>query len=108
MNVKEIAADIARELREHPERWTQGAPARDKEGNSARVRSPAAVSWCLLGHIRRKQYQTRGEVGTSAMLTAQLVSSWNDAPARTVTDVIVLCEEVASGADTGFEHALAA
>ena len=42
------------------------------------------------------------------MLSAHLVSSWNDAPDRTVDDVIALCEEVASGADTGFERALAA
>lgn len=101
ISIKVIAADIARELREHPERWTQGTPARDKEGDSTRARSPAAVSWCLFGHIRRRLYPARCAVGTSSLLFGRLASSWNDAPERTVTDVIALCEKVASCADPG-------
>ena len=34
-------------------RWTQGAWARDKKGDSVNPRSNAATCWCLLGGIEK-------------------------------------------------------
>lgn len=51
---KAIAADIARELREHPERWTTGWCARDESGSGTSYDDDDAVCWCLMGHIMRR------------------------------------------------------
>jgi hypothetical protein len=86
---KTIAADIARELREHPEHWRQGLW---KEGMAAGAK-------CLGAHI-----EVRAGGPSMAMKLAfgfnasnfELID-WNDAPGRTVDDVIELCEKVANG-----------
>ncbi len=43
----------ARALIEDPERWTQGAFARDAEGHSTPPCSPDAVCWCATGALRQ-------------------------------------------------------
>ncbi len=97
MNVREIAKSIAEELREHPERWCQGRPYQDANGN---ISSPiSAHSCCLLGHI-----WLAGDDGDlertfrAALPTFEYsIAHWNDAPDRTVEEVIQLCEKVAAG-----------
>lgn len=96
---KEIAADIARELREHPERWTQGRDARDSRGAGVDYSDPSAVCWCLAGHVDR-----RGDVNAYVafrVLLRRFIGnsvtpvSWNDTKGRTVDEVIELCERIA-------------
>lgn len=97
MNVKEIAADIARELRAHPERWTQGHWARAADGDKVHWNSPRAVCWCLEGHINRRDGDT-GEfaeaAGTMGTGGTTGLATFNDRYA--VGDVIDLCERVAA------------
>jgi hypothetical protein len=48
MSPKRIAADIASELREHPEHWYSGQMAADAEGNELEeYDAPGAVCWCI-------------------------------------------------------------
>lgn len=105
-----IAADIARELREHPERWTQNRYARDSGGEPLDdPKHVHAVCWCLYGHIRRRldeEAMGEGVASThgafidairraSPMAQASLVI-WNDRYGRTVGEVIALCDAVAN------------
>jgi len=50
------AAQVLREARElisDPERWAQGAWAKNAPGHSVQTRAPEAVSWCAAGAIYR-------------------------------------------------------
>jgi hypothetical protein len=96
--IQEIAADIARELREDPTRWTQKASARDTTGYGVAPASEKACAWCLYGHIeRRNAYQTIEHFrALDSCMPLGCTISWNDAPERTVDDVIALCDKVAA------------
>lgn len=95
---REIAADIARELREHPERWTKGRDARDREGRAVCPTDPSAVCWCLIGHCDRRSdayaYVEFREIA-KRFVEGRVLTFWNDHPSRTVDDVIELCDKVA-------------
>lgn len=43
----------AHELLSEPEKWTQFAYARDKDGNPIPVTAPEATCFCLLGALRK-------------------------------------------------------
>lgn len=96
---KEIVADIARELRAHPERWCQGPSAMNAEGHEVGSNEDDAVAWCLEGHVWARTQMFALPVSTFFLLRAALgqevLFSWNDAPGRTVSDVIQLCEKAA-------------
>ena len=47
----------ARTLIAHPEAWTQGAAARDAEGEPVGVEHEDAVSWCATGAINCAMYR---------------------------------------------------
>lgn len=98
-----VAADIARELRCYPNKWTQGAFALDTNGNSTNAMDPRACAWCLGGHIEKRDPSNVGYYDYSSHLYLQFrgaiarsVSSWNDDAERTVEDVIALCDRIAS------------
>lgn len=96
MNVKEIAADIARELREHPERWTQRSWARDAQGGKVYWHEASAVCWCLEGHIEKRggdREEFGRAAGTGDEITTGL-ASFNDR--YDLASVIELCERVAA------------
>lgn len=102
MTPQEIAKSIADELRQHPERWTQGYSARGQDGSPVAHDDTSAVCWCLLGHIWRKDPD-----GSSGLLDAGFslvarkhiefssIVKFNDAQGRAVADVIELCDKVA-------------
>lgn len=103
-SVRQIAADIARELREHPGRWFQGALVRFASGASTStgygLQRVDAVCWCLEGHIcKRVDDEVRlvamNKFHEAALIPEGSLNSWNDKPGRTVEDVIALCEKVA-------------
>ncbi len=100
---KQIAREIADELKSHPDHWFQGALVKFANGASSStefgVRTEDAVCWCLEGHICKRvdrdvsfwaldDFRKLAGVGT--------LFRWNDAPDRTVNDVIALCEKVAA------------
>ena len=93
---KAIAADIARELREHPERWTQGGWARDPDGALVHWKDPTAICWCLEGHINKRH----GDTGDFGAVAGTTDGSWtglawfNDR--YDIASVIELCEKVAN------------
>lgn len=98
--VQQIAAEIAQELREHPERWTQGVFARDEKGIPCFPNDSKAECWCILGFIHKSKPKTPDFwpqlCNLCGIENTGHLSKWNDAPGRTVDDVIALCEKVAS------------
>lgn len=104
---RSIAADIAKELREHPDHWFQGALVRMDDGRTSDRdwAGPHVVCWCLEGHIvKRTRDQDDGVVFESFRTTLrnrhnydESIHEWNDVPGRDVQDIIRLCDEVANG-----------
>jgi hypothetical protein len=87
-----------KELLAKPISWTQGAYARDKDGNGVHIKSKFAISFCLLGAIEYC-YDTvpecitilnkiRKELGIDQFTTWN--TAWNDAPERTHKDILDL------------------
>lgn len=98
---KELAADIAKELREHPERWTTHAVAKDASGDQCRADDPDAVCWCLFGHIQKRGIEPyRPDIAKPFFSIAGLdyktdgYARMNDV--RTVDEIIQLCDAVAT------------
>lgn len=92
-----VAADIARELREHPDRWTKGFNARNASGLFTGVHDPGARCWCLHGHILKRNAEfALATIGAAFGYPNISWSCWNDAHERTVEDVIALCERVSA------------
>jgi hypothetical protein len=102
-DIASIAKDIVKELREHPERWTQQAIARTAAALELDDANDVdAVCWCLEGHIEKRTSSTSSwevyEAFRDALGTRGLFR-WNDSKLRTVDDVIALCETVANRTD---------
>lgn len=79
-------------LEENPETWCQGHGAIDEEGAAVNPLNPDAVKWCLWGfghkfHI--SYFDIYARIGESLV-------TWNDAPGRTVQDVIAKLREKAA------------
>lgn len=92
-----VAADIARELREHPDHWTKGFNARNADGLFTGVHDPGARCWCLHGHILKRNAEfALATIGAAFGYPNVSWSCWNDADERTVGDVIALCERVSA------------
>jgi hypothetical protein len=49
----QIALDIADEIEQRPALWTQGARAKNAEGQIVGVNDPTAVSFCAIGLMQR-------------------------------------------------------
>jgi len=106
---KTVAADIAREFREHPAHWTQDYICKDADGEDwMDPTNPDAVCWCLRGAIDKRVIHGAGPIylAFDRALGHQIASEaehetlhfveWNDKPGRTVAEVIELCERVAN------------
>jgi len=104
---RDIASDIACELRAHPEHWTQGAVARAETGKAVDHDCPTAVQWCLSGHVLKGSKPYLGPDPGHGVLPelirvfeafeqaiATTIPCWNDAPGRTIEEVIELCESI--------------
>lgn len=101
---KAIAADIAKELREHPDHWTTGTCARDAQGDIVASDDDEAVCWCLMGHILKRIPNVDAyKFGTPFFAAVGL--NWDDDDVgfsdlndgKTVEQIIDLCEKVANG-----------
>lgn len=101
MTPQEIAKSIADELRAHPERWRKDGKYGRRETNRH----------CIAQHIAKRLgfdcadggYQSADETGVFQSFEAlalgsefRSLMSWNDDPARSVADVIELCDKVAA------------
>lgn len=96
MSVASILRDIAAELREHPERWTVGAMARDAKGRDVDARSDAAACWCVLGLIERDLDNLwLRDVAVKSLGLAYHAAEWNDADGRTAAEVADLLDRAA-------------
>lgn len=98
--VRQIALSIVTELTEHPEHWCQDGIAFSKEIELVSPNDSQAVQWCLLGHVAKRAIgspleQQYKDALYSMLDPGQSIGEWNDAPERTVQDVISLCERIA-------------
>ena len=91
--------EIARELREHPEHWTQGASARDSKGEPTDATSKSAVCWCALGLTERPGSQP-DLYRWLRDATEDFVSRWNDHPTRTASEVADAFDKAAEIAES--------
>jgi len=86
------ALTAARERISTPERWTQGAEARDAEGNSVEPWGAKAVRWCMIGAIQHVSLIIIFRPFT--LLVRAIgdpladIAEWQDNPERTHTDVL--------------------
>ena len=75
--------------------WTQVALARDQRGHDVSVMSENAVSFCVVGAMRRS---SRGLARLWSIhhalreLTNGTISAWNDDPTRTHAQVLALID----------------
>jgi hypothetical protein len=112
IDAQSVARQIAAELREHPERWTQRTYARDSAGAEVAHDHAKAVCWCLHGLIKRALKLSDGEAVREEIVSAfELAAvgkpfdpravdgltfpSWQDQAERTVADIIAVCDQVA-------------
>lgn len=100
--VAEALRRIAVELREHPERWTQGCNARDKYGMDALIRDPDATAWCAVGlthkHLTEEELDVAWDVLCRAMRTDN-IPSFNDEEGRTAAEVADAFDKAAALAE---------
>jgi hypothetical protein len=71
--------------------WTQGAAARDADGNQVGVHSPKAVCWCIAGATVAsflKQTDDLKLENNIRKVTGYSSVTFNDAPGRTKEEVI--------------------
>lgn len=95
-NPREILI-AAREKITTPERWCQGAHARDEGGQTVLAKDPAACVWCIDGALWAvtRFTQTSARASASILLGEQIgaysansIHKWNDAPERTHAEVL--------------------
>lgn len=101
MKLSQCAIDAA-ELIEHGG-WTQGAEARDANGNKVSALSDFACSWCAMGALRRVADSTRltgadkiaviAGLPLTPILSLHPLATFNDDRDRTKEEVINLLRE---------------
>ena len=84
-------------FKNNPSCWTQGASARDKDGEPVDYNSIHAHKWCLLGAISKvvdgEAYQETLKINKIwDIIYAESISIWNDEDNRTVEEVIDLAK----------------
>lgn len=95
------AVDIlehARALIAEPERWTQGALARDGDGEElGDAQDPDAACWCLAGALHHAGYGRATSLLVHRVLSTLDkpvdIVTWNDAPERSHAQVLLLLDE---------------
>lgn len=105
---------IAQELRNAPDHWTQHAFAKNAAGLMVAPEHPAATCWCALGLIRR-EFPTELSAGGHSSIPYQLlreaideiggtdeengIPEWNDMLGRTAAEVAGLFDLAANLAE---------
>ncbi|MGD9890972.1 MAG: hypothetical protein AB7R89_28275 [Dehalococcoidia bacterium] len=88
--------------------WAQGWYARSINGRRARVSSPKATSFCILGAISLASDEVspagydlyiRTVTQVGGFVSDRDVAGWNDAPERTQADVLALLDSLIEDAE---------
>lgn len=74
--------------------WTQGASAKDGNGNEVSVHSPKACSFCANGALIKCYPQDNGQYNRIFTELGTTISYWNDHPSRTKLEVITLLKKL--------------
>ena len=81
------------ELLSDETKWCKGANAKNKDGLAVSIKSPTAVSWCLIGAVRYCYDPTERWNITRLLykaLRTKPIAAWNDDVRRTFKDVEAL------------------
>lgn len=98
------------------EKWTQGTPARNKDGKAVDTYDPQACSFCLWGALKvcypsKESESAFGQPSPEFLLAVEkvkaklapektiaweptIVFNWNDHHLRTHKEVLALCQEL--------------
>mgnify|MGYP001417778115 CR=1 FL=1 len=84
------------EFFDSPERWTQGAYAKNADGEPCNSLDDKAVCFCLLGAINYVYGDARStqivKKLKNADITINRVGPWNDSQDRTFDEIVDLCK----------------
>ncbi len=86
-----------RELLNSPEKWTQGASAKDSRGFGVPARSPYARQWCLMGALDICYPEVKDAVHVQnriALILGTSAIDWNDTPDRKFEEVKELVDKL--------------
>ena len=108
-SVAQVLRD-ARNLIAAPERWTQGALARDRCGMPMAPDSPHARRWCMVGAIRVVIVEVDGDLFWDCVDAVDAVdavsdvigggtTAWNDLPGRSHAEVLAAFDEAITAAE---------
>jgi hypothetical protein len=90
LKLRDVAIDIATTLRNNPSLWLNNA-----DGGTS-----GAGPCCLLLHLARREIAAEGreydQFCDLGGIPRGHMGEWNDAPGRTVEEVIAVCEQVAA------------
>lgn len=78
-------------LLKQAKQWTQFTYARDASGGAVQLEDAEAVTFCLMGAIRRvggEDIVMQREIGRTVRAGMWGLTTWNDDPKRTHADVI--------------------
>lgn len=94
-----------RELLATPERWTQGVTARDADGQPIPPNCEGAVSFCLVGGVRKTcglfgVYKWRYVLAIEETLGITSLGSWNDEPERTHAEILSALDQTIEGLES--------
>jgi hypothetical protein len=91
---------ISEFLTKHPEAWGQGGYGVSANGRSVSVAHSDASKWCLIGLIYKvygyaqsSNIREKLEAAMNVPLKQRNIPEWNDAPGRTVQDIITLAKK---------------
>ena len=106
MNAQQLAASLADFYAEDPNRWTQNDEARDANGYACSARNPDAVQWCVSGAVDKlypvfREHEAWMEM--RRLMPGGSVVCFNDAPNRTVEEVIAQLRKIATEASDAGE-----
>ena len=89
----------ARERISVPERWTQGAVARDINGSDVMTHSKRAVCWCSMGAIKAEagELQYRAALNFLTGIQGECVHEYNDT--HTHTEVLAMFDKAIEEAE---------
>lgn len=100
MTPKEILI-AARAKIEAPERWTQGAYAKDVDGQQADPCGKRAICWCIYGAVMATTDGDYHKEHSATVLIGEIVNNiarWNDAPTRTHAEVLAAFDRAIAAA----------
>lgn len=106
MNQTQATLIAAKAVIDTPEKWIRGASACDRKGIPVAPRSHYATCFCIIGAVDRvaKNFDDRREAFDMLYKSTNIdiISEWNDDPARTHAEVMEAFDKAIQLAATAY------